>query len=105
MGGDAVRTARVDSAQGCRPAGEDQQEIIYWIMRETGGTVPKAGFKIHKVANILHRAAAMVTEPRSPPIAKSGATHINVGLNVGRNFFALAERWELELERSIQTRP
>lgn len=43
---------------------EHQQEIAYWIMRETGGIAPKAGFEIHMVANILHRAAAMVTEPQ-----------------------------------------
>jgi benzaldehyde dehydrogenase (NAD) len=33
-------------------------------MRETGGIGPKAGFEIHMVANILHRSAAMVTEPQ-----------------------------------------
>jgi benzaldehyde dehydrogenase (NAD) len=43
---------------------ENQQEIIYWIMRETGGIAPKAGFEIHMVANILHHSAAMVTEPQ-----------------------------------------
>jgi benzaldehyde dehydrogenase (NAD) len=43
---------------------ENQQEIIYWIMRETGGIGPKAGFEIHMVASILHRSAAMVTEPQ-----------------------------------------
>jgi len=43
---------------------ENQQEIVYWIMRETGGIAPKAGFEIHMVANILHRSAAMVTEPQ-----------------------------------------
>jgi benzaldehyde dehydrogenase (NAD) len=43
---------------------ENQLEIMYWIMRETGGIGPKAGFEIHLVANILHRSAAMVTEPQ-----------------------------------------
>src|SRR5262249_41523810 len=43
---------------------ENQQEIAYWIVRETGGIEPKAGFEVHMVANILHRAAAMVTEPQ-----------------------------------------
>jgi benzaldehyde dehydrogenase (NAD) len=33
-------------------------------MRETGGIGPKAGFEIHLVASILHRSAAMVTEPQ-----------------------------------------
>lgn len=43
---------------------ENQQELIYWIMRETGGIEPKAGFEIHMVSNIIHRAASMVTEPQ-----------------------------------------
>jgi benzaldehyde dehydrogenase (NAD) len=43
---------------------ENQGELIYWIMRETGGIEAKAGFEIHMVANILQRAASMVTEPR-----------------------------------------
>jgi benzaldehyde dehydrogenase (NAD) len=43
---------------------ENQQEIAYWIMRETGGIEPKAGFETHMVVNILHRAASMVTEPQ-----------------------------------------
>jgi len=43
---------------------ENQEELAYWIMRETGGIQPKAGFEIHMVANIFHRAASMVTEPQ-----------------------------------------
>jgi benzaldehyde dehydrogenase (NAD) len=43
---------------------ENQEEIVDWIMRETGGIRPKAGFEVHMVVNILHRAAAMVTEPQ-----------------------------------------
>ncbi|MDH7796085.1 MULTISPECIES: benzaldehyde dehydrogenase [unclassified Beijerinckia] len=43
---------------------EHQEELAYWIVRETGGIAPKAGFEIHTVANIIHRAASMVTEPQ-----------------------------------------
>jgi len=51
---------------------ENQQEIVYWIMRETGGIDAKAGFEIHMVANILHRAAAMVTEPQGLVLPSDG---------------------------------
>src|SRR6266536_1838692 len=43
---------------------ENQAELVYWIMRETGGIEPKAGFEVQMVVNILHRAAAMCTEPQ-----------------------------------------
>ena len=43
---------------------DNQAELIYWIMRETGGIDAKAGFEIHAVTDILHRAASMVTEPQ-----------------------------------------
>ena len=39
---------------------ENQAELVYWIMRETGGIVPKAQFEVRMVTSILHRAAAML---------------------------------------------
>jgi len=42
----------------------NQEELIPWIARETGGIPAKAGFEIHMVAQILHRSAAMCTEPQ-----------------------------------------
>ena len=58
---------------------ENQAELVYWIMRETGGIEPKAGFEVQMVANILHRSAAMCTEPQGlilpsdgePPLARA----------------------------------
>jgi benzaldehyde dehydrogenase (NAD) len=43
---------------------ENQAELIPWIARETGGIPAKAGFEIQLVTQILHRAAAMCTEPQ-----------------------------------------
>jgi benzaldehyde dehydrogenase (NAD) len=43
---------------------ENQEELIPWIARETGGIPAKAGFEIHMVTEILHRSAAMCTEPQ-----------------------------------------
>ncbi|HEY1720951.1 MAG TPA: benzaldehyde dehydrogenase [Magnetospirillaceae bacterium] len=42
----------------------NQDELIPWIARETGAIPAKAGFEIHLVAQMLHRAAAMCTEPQ-----------------------------------------
>ncbi len=42
----------------------NQDELIPWIARETGAIPAKAGFEIQLVAQIIHRAAAMCTEPQ-----------------------------------------
>src|SRR5215470_7231857 len=42
----------------------NQEELIFWIARETGGIPAKAGFEVHLVMQILHRSAAMCTEPQ-----------------------------------------
>jgi benzaldehyde dehydrogenase (NAD) len=42
----------------------NQEELIPWIARETGGIPAKAGFEIHFVAELLYRSAAMCTEPQ-----------------------------------------
>src|SRR6202046_3347751 len=43
---------------------ENQDELITWIARETGGIPAKAGFEIHLVTEILYRSSAMCTEPQ-----------------------------------------
>jgi benzaldehyde dehydrogenase (NAD) len=43
---------------------DNQDELIPWIARETGGIPAKAGFEVHMVTEILYRSAAMCTEPQ-----------------------------------------
>ncbi|MFZ3286929.1 MAG: benzaldehyde dehydrogenase, partial [Telluria sp.] len=42
----------------------EQDELADWIVRETGGIKPKALFEVSAVINLLHEAAAMLTQPR-----------------------------------------
>jgi benzaldehyde dehydrogenase (NAD) len=51
---------------------ENQAELVYWIMRETGGIEPKAGFEVQMVTSILHRSAAMCTEPQGLMLPSDG---------------------------------
>src|SRR5262249_60115400 len=51
---------------------ENQAELVYWIMRETGGIEPKAQFEVQMVVNILHRSAAMYTEPQGLMLPSDG---------------------------------
>ncbi len=43
---------------------DNQEELIPWIARETGGIPAKAGFETHSITQILYRAAAMCNEPQ-----------------------------------------
>jgi benzaldehyde dehydrogenase (NAD) len=51
---------------------QNREEFTYWIMRETGGIEPKAAFEVQMVANILHRSAAMITEPQGLMLPSDG---------------------------------
>jgi hypothetical protein len=51
---------------------DNQAELVHWIMRETGGIEPKAGFEVQMVTSILHRAAAMCTEPQGLMLPSDG---------------------------------
>ncbi len=42
----------------------EQEALASWIVRETGGILPKAQFEVGSVINLLHEAAAMLTQPR-----------------------------------------
>src|ERR1700723_3934682 len=50
--------------KAARALEDNQEELIPWIARETGGIPAKAGFEIHMVTEILYRSAAMCTEPQ-----------------------------------------
>jgi benzaldehyde dehydrogenase (NAD) len=50
--------------RAARALEDNQEELIPWIARETGGIPAKAGFEIHMVTEILYRSAAMCTEPQ-----------------------------------------
>jgi benzaldehyde dehydrogenase (NAD) len=51
---------------------QNRDEFAYWIMRETGGIDAKAGFEVQMVTSILHRAAAMITEPQGLMLPSDG---------------------------------
>jgi len=50
--------------KAARTLEDNQEELIPWIARETGGIPGKAGFEIQLVTEILYRSAAMCTEPQ-----------------------------------------
>ncbi len=75
---------------------ENQAELVYWIMRETGGIEPKAAFEVQMVANILHRAAAMPTEPQGLVLPSDG-DRISIARRVPRGVIGVISPFNFPL--------
>ena len=54
---------------------DNQEELIPWIARETGGIPAKAGFEIHMVTEILYRSAGDVHRAARPGAAVRSRPH------------------------------
>ena len=61
--------------KAARALEDNQEELIPWIARETGGIPAKAGFEIHMVTEILYRSAAMCTEPQGLVLPSDPGPH------------------------------
>src|SRR6185295_8594702 len=75
---------------------ENQAELVYWIMRETGGIEPKAGFEVQMVTSILHRAAAMCTEPQGLVLPSDGG-RISLARRVPRGVIGIISPFNFPL--------
>jgi benzaldehyde dehydrogenase (NAD) len=75
---------------------ENQAELVYWIMRETGGIEPKAAFEVQMVANILYRASAMPTEPQGLVLPSDG-DRISIARRVPRGVIGVISPFNFPL--------
>jgi benzaldehyde dehydrogenase (NAD) len=75
---------------------DNQAELVHWIMRETGGIEPKAGFEVQMVVNILHRAAAMCTEPQGLMLP-SDAGRLSIARRVPRGVIGVISPFNFPL--------
>src|SRR5262245_33278690 len=79
---DAAPTDRAKVFRAAARLLEDQApEIVPWIVRETGAVAPKAEFEIQMALGILHKAAAMPTEPQGQ-VLPSAAGQISLARRV-----------------------
>ena len=75
---------------------DNQEELIPWIARETGGIPAKAGFEIHMVTEILYRSAAMCTEPQGL-VLPSDPGRISIARRVPRGVIGIISPFNFPL--------
>src|SRR6516162_10297297 len=80
---------------------DNQEELIPWIARETGGIPAKAGFEIHLVAEGLYRAAAMCTEPQGL-VLPSNPGRISLARRIPRGVIGIISPFNFPLILSMR---
>jgi len=80
---------------------DNQEELIPWIARETGGIPAKAGFEIHLVAEGLYRAAAMCTEPQGL-VLPSNPGRISIARRIPRGVIGIISPFNFPLILSMR---
>ena len=63
LGGPAIPGAGGGAAPGRRPLARHTEEIIGWLMRETGAIGPFGGFQVMTSAEECYEAAALASAP------------------------------------------
>ena len=80
---------------------DNQEELIPWIARETGGIPAKAGFEIHMVTEGLYRAAAMCTEPQGL-VLPSNPGRISLARRIPRGVIGIISPFNFPLILSMR---
>ncbi len=75
---------------------KNQDELIPWIARETGGIPAKAGFEIYLVGQMIHRAAALCTEPQGLVLPSDGG-RISIARRVPRGVIGIISPFNFPL--------
>ena len=86
--------------KAARALEDNQEELIPWIARETGGIPAKAGFEIHMVTEILYRSAAMCTEPQGV-VLPSNPGRISIARRVPRGVIGIISPFNFPLNLSV----
>jgi benzaldehyde dehydrogenase (NAD) len=87
--------------KAARALEDNQEELIPWIARETGGIPAKAGFEIHMVTEILYRSSAMCTEPQGV-VLPSNPGRISIARRVPRGVVGIISPFNFPLILSMR---
>jgi benzaldehyde dehydrogenase (NAD) len=87
--------------KAARALEDNQEELIPWIVRETGGIPAKAGFEIHMVTEILYRSSAMCTEPQGL-VLPSNPGRISIARRIPRGVIGVISPFNFPLILSMR---
>lgn len=78
------------------------EELSAWIVRETGGIMPKAQVELREAVTHLHEAAAMLTQPKGQLLA-SGHDQLSIARRVPHGVVGVISPFNFPLILSIRS--
>lgn len=82
---------------------ENADELRDWIVRETGGTRPKAGFELHVATSELHEAAGMLSAPYGQLLPTEYAGRLSFTRRIPYGIVGVISPWNFPLILSIRS--
>ncbi len=79
------------------------EEITEWIVRETGGIPPKAGYEIAIAVGELHHSAALLTQPIGQILPSADPTRMSLARRVPVGVVAVITPWNVPLVLAMRS--
>lgn len=78
-------------------------EITEWIIRETGGVAPKAGYEIAIAVGELHHSAALLTQPIGQILPSADPDRMNLARRVPVGVVSVITPWNVPLVLAMRS--
>ena len=89
--------------QAARVAEENSQEIMNWIIRETGGVTAKAGYEVAMATGELYYSAALLTQPIGQILPSADPERMSLARRVPVGVVTVITPWNVPLVLSMRS--
>jgi len=89
--------------QAARVIEENTQEIMNWIIRETGGVTAKAGYEIAMATGELYHSAALLTQPIGQILPSADPERMSLARRVPVGVVSVITPWNVPLVLSMRS--
>jgi benzaldehyde dehydrogenase (NAD) len=89
--------------QAARVIEDNWQEIMSWIIRETGGVTAKAGYEVAMAAGELYHSAALLTQPIGQILPSADIERMSLARRVPVGVVSVITPWNVPLVLSMRS--
>jgi benzaldehyde dehydrogenase (NAD) len=89
--------------QAARVIEDNSQEIISWIIRETGGVGAKAGYEVAMATGELYHSAALLTQPIGQILPSADPERMSLARRVPVGVVSVITPWNVPLVLSMRS--
>ena len=82
---------------------DNSQEIMRWIIRETGGVTAKAGYEVAMAAGELYHSAALLTQPIGQILPSADPERLSLARRVPVGVVSVITPWNVPLVLSMRS--